>query len=99
MAGSQGEKNEKSRKCAPNVSGHVYRCAVCVKQCSPFVIDGDNLIPVCQSCWSQIGASNKLLIVAFFRNAKANETISSAVREFINHNNIVKGSFSAKESN
>lgn len=99
MAGSQGdEKRDKSRKCAPNVSGHIYRCAVCVKQCSPFVIDGSNLIPVCESCWSQIGASNKLMIVSFFRSAKATETLSSAIREYINHQGIVGGQFGGKRN-
>jgi hypothetical protein len=101
MAGSQDDEStdkpekDDGRQCGKNITGHVYRCAVCLQKCPPLMPDNCTLIPVCLPCWKQISASNKLMVVSFFRSQQSMSQISSAIREFISSKPITgKSAFS-----
>jgi hypothetical protein len=89
MAGSQDDEStdkpekDDGRQCGKNITGHVYRCAVCLQKCPPLMPDNRTDIPVCLSCWKQISASNKLMVVSFFRSEASMARISCAIRDLI----------------
>lgn len=86
-----GEKRSGGQQCGKNVTGHTYRCAVCLYECVPILPDNCTPIPVCESCWMQIGASNKLMIVTFTRNTKAIEGLTAMIQEYLGHRGIFVG--------
>ena len=79
------QKRQKPRikQGAPNLTGHIYRCACCLKQGPPFLPDNCTLIPVCPECWAKIGISNRLMVVVYARNTKAVEGLMTLVQELV----------------
>ena len=57
------------------------------------------MVPVCQSCWKQIGLSNRLTIITFTRNTKAIEGLTAMIQEYLNHRGIMVGKMRPGEEN
>lgn len=94
MAGSQRKKDpdlNQGKKCGENITGHIYKCACCLQNCPPLAPDNCTMIPVCIKCWGQIGATNKLMIVAFTRNTKAIEGLTHMIQEYLGNRGIYVG--------
>lgn len=91
--------SKKIKQAAPNLTGHVYRCAGCLEKCPPFMPDGCTLVPVCVSCWKQIGLSNRLTIITFTRNSKAIEGLTAMIQEYLGHRGIMVGKHRPGEGN
>jgi hypothetical protein len=94
MAGCQDDNDgstgkDDGRKCGPNITGHEFRCGVCLKLCPPLLPDNCTPIPVCCECWKQISPTNKLLAISFFKNTRALEGLMNSVNEYLNHRDIV----------
>lgn len=88
---NQNPEHDDGRTCGPNITGHKYKCGVCLKSCPPLCPDNCTPIPVCWDCWKQIGATNKLTVISFFKNTRAIEGLMNAVTEYLNHRDIVGG--------
>jgi len=111
MAGSLGDSksgfggdseplnSKKIKQGAPNLTGHVYRCAGCLEKCPPFMPDGCTLVPVCVSCWKQIGLSNRLMVLVYSKNTKAIESLTLMIQEYLGHRGIMVGKIRPGEDN
>jgi hypothetical protein len=97
--GPDSHNPKKIKQGAPNLSGHIYQCAGCLEKCPPFMPDGCTMVPVCQSCWKQIGLSNRLTIITFTRNTKAIEGLTAMIQEYLNHRGIMVGKMRPGEDN
>lgn len=97
--GPDSHNPNKVKQGAPNLTGHTYRCAACLQVCPPFLPDNVTLIPVCQSCWKQIGITNRLMIVTFTRNTKAVESLTLMIQEYLGQRGIMVGKFRPGEGN
>lgn len=86
-----GEKRSGGQQCGENITGVKCRCAVCLYECIPILPDNCTPIPVCESCWKQIGASNKLMIVTFTRNTLALEGLTHMIQEYLANRGIYAG--------
>lgn len=87
----KNEKRSGGQQCGTNITGHTYRCAVCLHECVPILPDNCTPIPVCESCWLKIGGNNKLLIVSFFQNTQAITRLTTMIQEALSHRGIVAG--------
>lgn len=97
--GPDSHNPKKIKQAGPNLTGHQYRCAGCLELCPPFLPDNATLVPVCQSCWKQIGLSNRLMIVVYAKNTKAIEGLATMIQEYLGQRGIMVGKIRPGEDN